>query len=85
LRLSSINGEIDGGKNEEAQYILYRDTYSLQTTAHIYMKYTTKGILPAILLLYIVKCIAMHDAVHGVVWCLSVRLSVCPSHSWLAL
>jgi len=35
LRLSSINGEIDGGKDEEAQYILYRDTYSLQTTARI--------------------------------------------------
>jgi len=35
LRLSSIIGEIDGGKDEEPQYILYRDTYSLQTTARI--------------------------------------------------
>jgi len=42
LRLSSINGEIDGGKNEEAQYILYRDTYSLQTTAHIYEIYNER-------------------------------------------
>jgi len=35
LGLSSIIGEIDGGKDEEAQYVIYQDTYSLQTTAHI--------------------------------------------------
>jgi len=35
LRLSFIISEIDGGKDEEAQYILYRNTYSLQTTARM--------------------------------------------------
>jgi len=59
--------------------IYFIETLILYKLQHIYMKYTTKGILPAILLLYIVKCIAI-DAWRGT-WrrVVSVRPSVCLS------